>query len=104
MNLVKDKSILHLVDRLGLNDKKWILADHWEADLFAIGIASEENPRRLAYVTTHNKEPGAYDCECGILSEEEEFPYVTSGRYENIGFDELLYALERHLNAKDGNE
>ena len=37
---IKDRSICELVARLDLPRRGWQIAEHWEADLLAVGIAS----------------------------------------------------------------
>jgi hypothetical protein len=97
MNLTKDKSILELIDRLDLEGKQWILADQWDADLFAIGIAAANQPRQLVYISTFNKSAGIYHIECESPSGESDTEYVTTRRHENASFSDLLQALESHL-------
>ncbi len=57
-SLVKDESILRLVSNMStaLDPSRWQVLDHWEADLFAIGIASAADKERHVYVSTRNQQ------------------------------------------------
>ena len=91
--LRKDTSIWSLIAQLAVNlgGESFQLVDHWDADLFAIGIASIKDARRLVYVSTFNKASGtfAYDCE--------EPDGGSVQKNEHADFVELLQIVKRHL-------
>ncbi len=97
MKLQKHKSILQLLDRLNLDERGWAINDHWEADMVAIGIATAENPNHLVYIGTFGLPEGLYnyDCETPTGPDPTDYAEIDSG--EEVGFDELLAAMERHL-------
>jgi hypothetical protein len=97
MNLEKDQGILDLLTKLDVSERGWTIADHWEADLCAVGIALADDPRRLVYVSTYDMEPGRYNYECeesnGLTPED----YSTTETGENVDFHTLLAVMQRHL-------
>ena len=101
MILNKDKSILQLLDLLGLEERGWAVNDHWEADLCAIGITSTSSKGRLVYVSTFDKPEGKFDYECEALRCEAEgdteYEIVDEG--VDVGFHDLVEAVERHLDV-----
>ena len=56
----KDPSIVAFVERVtgALGPAGWQVADHWDGDLCAIGIASASDPERLVYVCTYQQHAG----------------------------------------------
>jgi len=99
MTLNKHESICHLVHELNLRSRGWTILDYWEADLCAIGIASLSSNRRLAYVSTFGKPEGRFDYQCELLPEgvecDTDYDIVDEG--VDVGFVDLLKAMERHL-------
>jgi hypothetical protein len=89
----KDTSIWSVIAHLATNfgGDNFQLVDHWDADLFSVGIASVNDQRRLVYLSTFEKEPGrlAYECESadGGVGE----------RSESTDLPTLLQVVERHL-------
>jgi hypothetical protein len=97
MNLAKDQEILDLLAKLSLSERGWTVADHWEADLCAVGVALAEDPRRLVYISTYDMEPGRYNYECEAPNETIPDDYTTTETGENVDFDTLLAVMQRHL-------
>lgn len=97
-----DESIVDLLQRLELDRRAWVIVDHWEADLTAIGLASPTDVRRLVYVSTFGLEPGryAFESEVGRGEGDESYKVVDSGG--DVSFGRLVEALEQHLGAGDG--
>lgn len=95
----KDKSIRNLVEELKLDQNGWIIVDHWEGDLCAIGIARPQTPRRLVWISTFNKMPGYYDYECEIPAGLEDYEYLSVKEGRDVSFEELLDVLKAHLNG-----
>ncbi|MFY0530539.1 hypothetical protein ACN28I_47690 [Archangium gephyra] len=93
----KDKRILALLARLPMNERGWVIVDHWDADLMAVGIAHPSDVRRLVYVSTFKKENGRYDYECEVPTGAGPDHFTTSDRGEDVEEGALLAALERHL-------
>ena len=102
--LVKDKTILSLIDRLKalMGVDAFDVVDRWDADLCAIGIARPDNHQLLVYVsvpTTRRQlrgfprspppEPGSDD------------PYTPGDELQVQGFDKLVEIIERHFRAVD---
>jgi hypothetical protein len=89
----KDTSIWTLVAQLAaiFGGDSFQLVDHWDADLFAVGIASVREQRLLVYVSTYGKDSGlfAYDCE--------EPDAQSVGKSEQVDLAELVRVVERHL-------
>ena len=63
--LDKDPAILAAIDgllsQLGLDE--FVLADHWEQDLCAVGVASPRDPSVLAYISCYGEPPGRFSDE-----------------------------------------
>lgn len=93
----KDKRILELLARLPMNERGWVIVDHWDADLMAVGIAHPADVRRLVYVSTFKKENGRYDYECEVPTGPEPGNFTTSECGEDVDDGALLAALDRHL-------
>jgi hypothetical protein len=104
MKLEKDESILRLVSLLDLRQRGWTLVDHWDADLCAVGIASNTDPRRLVYVSTYGKKPGTYDYECETPDGAQPTEYRTIEKGEDVSITMLFAALEQHLGLPRGRE
>ena len=99
MNFTKDESILKLLAILELDQRDWSIVDYWEADLCAIGIASNQKLGRLVYISTFNKKPGQYDYECEVLRELDAESYETVRSGTNVDINELLAIMEKHLSS-----
>ena len=93
----KDNRILALLHRLEVEERGWMVVDHWQADLCAIGIAANDNPRKLVYISVYDKLEGLYDYECEAPDgqSDEEYKVVCSG--QNAALDELLAVMNAHL-------
>lgn len=93
----KDQSIKRLLIDLDFDRRGWTVVDHWEADAFAIGIASKPDPRRLVYVSTFRRAPGHFDFEVELPAGPMETDYCILDRGENVPFEDLLKAIVKHL-------
>ena len=101
--LVKDESIHGLLAKLktALGERTFQVVDHWEASLCAIGVASPEEKRVLAYISTFDQPQGYY-----FLSLElppppgSEQAYVPAGEHEHVDFQELARLINKHLDPK----
>jgi hypothetical protein len=98
-SITKDRSIWRLVAELAkrFDAHRFQIIDHWDADLFAIGIARTTEPRRLVYVSTYRQPAGSYSFQCegaaGTLQENAQADVAT--------FDELVDCLRKHLAIDD---
>lgn len=99
-SLDKSPALLDVLRRLRerLGDDAFVIADHWELDLDAIGIASPHDPRYLIYVSVYREPLGCFNYECEIpAAEASEMPYEVQGRGSGVSFDALAGIVERHL-------
>jgi len=92
----KDPAIVELLSQLDLASRGWVVVDHWEGDLSAVGIAHAAEPRRLVYISTFGKAEGRFDYECELPGGSKE-DYEVAAMAEDSTFDELLEAIIRHL-------
>jgi hypothetical protein len=98
--LDKDPAILAALDRLWalLGPDAFILSDHWEQDLCAVGIASPRNPGVLAYISCYGEPPGHFGYELELPSPAcDEFPYLVAGTGSGLSFEELADVVAGHL-------
>jgi hypothetical protein len=97
--LDKTPAILSVLDRLRsrLGPDAFILADHWENDLCAIGIASPRDPRVLVYISTYTELPDRFGYELEMPQLGSDAPYQATGRGTNVSFEELVGVIIEHL-------
>ena len=90
---------MKFLEKIDLPRRGWMVVDHWESDLCALGIAALHDPRRLVYVSTFNMPPGlfSYECEVGVGPNMEE--YTTTGYDNNVTYEELVGAIKQHLST-----
>lgn len=95
----KDRGLQELIARLELTSRGWLVVDHWDADLHAVGLATTRDPRRLAYVSTFMRTAGRFDYECETPAGPgpEDDSYTTTASGQDVDYDTLLRALETHL-------
>ncbi len=96
---MKDKSITDVVRWLEENLGCDLLAvDHWDADLFAIGIAPVERPRRVVYISKFGCSPDRYFAELEDTPPEgSDLPYACLGRRAEVNREALLGIVREHL-------
>ena len=92
--IIKHERILTLLERLRLPERNWSIADHWQADLCAIGITSQLDPTRLVYISTFKRGPGVHYYECEV---QQGSGWETIESAEQASYQELFEALQRHL-------
>jgi hypothetical protein len=99
----KDRSIVDLLDwlRETLGDA-FVVTDHWEADLCAVGISAPRDPARLVYILTWGRPQGHYavELETAPLPDSQE-PYENVGKFDLVSRDELLRIVRKHLRISD---
>jgi hypothetical protein len=96
---MKDKSVLDVVSWLEESLSQKLLAiDHWDADMYAIGIARADHPNELVYVSTWNRPPDRYLVEIeSAPSAGVDLPYTTVARHDDVDRDDLLRIVREHL-------
>jgi hypothetical protein len=98
--LDKDPAILAALDRLWslLGPDAFVLCDHWEQDLCAVGIASPRNPGVLAYISSYGESPGRFGYELELPPPfGDEFPYRVAGTGSDLSIEELAAVVAGHL-------
>ena len=77
--MVKDPSVFEVLAWLEreLGPGAFQIVDHWEGLLFAIGVATADDPGHLVYFELSNEVPGRffYECELPRPASEDEMPY-----------------------------
>lgn len=99
-DLDKDPNILAVLDglRSSLGQLSFCINDHWQADAYAIGIASPFDPRVLIYISTDADSPERYSFELELPARPgNEFPYEVAGRGSEVTFEEILQVVKQHL-------
>ncbi len=102
-DLRKHETILSLIDKLKsrMGDDAFDVVDHWDADLFAVGIAKPDDHDVLAYVCTYGRAVDNYFVSLELPPElDSDLPYRNAGDFEVQTFDELIeIILDHFLNA-----
>lgn len=95
--MTKDQTVRTCVERHAseLGGNRFRVVDHWDADLYAVGLAAIEDPRRLVYVSTFGQVAGRYAFECEEPEEGRE--YRTVARGDAATFEELREIVRAHL-------
>lgn len=98
----KHSSIQHVVAKLReeLGHISFEIVDHWEADLYAIGLARPDNSHVLVYISTFHLPEGEYFVSIELPPEEgDDIPYQPSGEFHNVDFRGLVGLIKRHLGS-----
>ena len=98
--LDKDQSIVmvlfKLYKRMGLN--AFVIYDHWGHDKKAIGITSPQNHGVLVYISTFGAAENDYNVRLELPQKQDtDFPYTEAGKYNGLGFEELVDVIRKHL-------
>lgn len=95
--LTKDASIWRLLSELvdQLDAHEFQVIDHWDADLYAIGLSRADQPERLVYISTYRKSPGHYSYECETPHPDEE--YKVTERADDVNLEQLVKVIRQHL-------
>jgi hypothetical protein len=99
-SLDKDPAILAFLDRLWsrLGPGAFVLADHWEPDLCAVGIASPRDPGVLVYISCYGEPPGRYSYELELPPPPGDgLWYQVAGTGSGLSFEELAGVVAGHL-------
>jgi hypothetical protein len=98
--LDKDPAILAVLTRLWsrLGADAFIVADHWEGDLCAVGIASPCDPRVLVYISCYGEADGRFNYELEVPPPRgDDSLYRVAGRGFGVPFSELVDIVTHHL-------
>ena len=97
---MKDSSITLAVDQLRarFGADAFVIRDHWEADLFAIGIETPHEPGRLVYIATTEARPDRFDVSLELPPKgADELPYTSAGDWANVEWQEVVTLVGEHL-------
>ena len=100
---MKDSSIATAVDRLRARygADAFAIRDHWEADLFAIGIEALHEPGRLVYISTASAVHGHFDVSLEIPPRPaDELPYTPAGEWASVDWPAVVMLVGEHLQLK----
>lgn len=91
---VKYRSIWAFLGQLAreIDSEQYQVVDHWDADLFAIGVASLGEPGQLAYVSTYQQEADHFAVECEMPGSD-----TVAARGVGLTFDAAVEMIRRHL-------
>jgi hypothetical protein len=90
------KALEQLTLRLGAD--AFQVADHWEADLGAVGVAGVSDVQRLVYFCQRQDDPTRYDAFLEVApAVGSELPYAEAGEFENLTVDDLVRVIADHL-------
>jgi hypothetical protein len=97
MNKAKEIQAVLAWLREQLGDR-FVVIDHWDADLNAIGVASPEDPHRLVYICAGSEEPERYFVELETApSEGSDLPYESVGKFTSVDREQLARIVKDHL-------
>lgn len=84
--------------RSRLGPEAFVVNDHWETDLCAVGIASPRDPRVLVYITCYGERPERIGYELELPPPPgAEFPYQVAGQGSAVTLEELAEVVAGHL-------
>jgi hypothetical protein len=98
--LHKEPAILDVLRRLQsrFGSGAFVVADHWEQDLCAVGIADPCEPGLLVYISIFGEEVGRFGYELELPPPPGcETPYQVAGRGSGLSFEELTRVVAKHL-------
>lgn len=97
----KHKSIQDLINSIIkiFGKDTFEIKDHWD-DFFAIGF---ESNKKLIYISTYKLKPKNYSYECEILLDDEETPYMSYDRAENVSFERIIKVIENFFKVSSIN-
>ncbi|MFN6208432.1 MAG: hypothetical protein ACK49R_18540 [Planctomycetota bacterium] len=98
--LDKDPVIVAALARLSscLGPDAFVLADHWDSDPCAVGVASPRDGGVLVYITCHGERPDRFGYELELPpSHDDDFPYQVASSGSALSFEELAVVVAEHL-------
>ena len=100
----KDASIVRAVAALEAHfGDDLLVADHWDADLMAIGVSARSEPARLVYLSTFRRAPGRFYAELELPSAPgSAVPYEKGEVFADVDLDTLTEIVARHLGLTSG--
>jgi len=99
--LDKDISIINSLERLSkdLGKGTFVIQDHWDGDLNAVGIAKQENAGILVYISIFGCSEGRYDVHLELPPKLEDPPYEDAAEYYNVDYLSLAVIVSKHFEA-----
>jgi hypothetical protein len=87
-----------LRDRLG---PTFLVIDHWDGDLCAIGVAATHDPKQLVYISSWNRPGGRYFVELETApAPGSEMPYTSVSKFDTVDREELACIVAQHLTPR----
>lgn len=80
-----------------LGSDAFVVTDHWDSDISAIGISSPHNRGVLVFISCYGNLPGRYGYELELPPKTDDFPYEVVGRSSDVSFEELARVVADHL-------
>ncbi len=85
----------HLEATLGVST--FVITDHWEADLLAVGVTNPSNPNALAYIAIEGA-PGHFTVIIeGPPKPGSDVPYEDIGRFQCNCLDDVVWVVRDFL-------
>ena len=96
--LTKDESLLDVLSRLraDLGKEAFLIRDHWDADLCAVGIERPGPGGQLVYISTWQRPAGSYYVELEVPADSGA-SYEVAARFDSVEYSELLELVRGHL-------
>ena len=92
------EAIHELRARLGAD--AFTIADHWEADRYAIGLSAPADQGRLVYISTYGKLPGRFDASLELPPiAGRDLPYTPAGDIADLDIEALAALLREQLHV-----
>jgi hypothetical protein len=98
MNTAKDPTLVAVLRQLrkDLGPNAFVVEDHWEADLNAVGIARPSDRRFLIYIATWPEVSGL-SFQCEFPASDGDMPYESADMIDGATYEQLLSAARLHL-------
>jgi hypothetical protein len=85
----------HLESALGRDS--FVVTDHWEADLLAVGVANPSNPDALAYIAVEGAAGQFTVIIEGLPKPGSDMPYEDIGRFQCKDLDDVTWVVQDFL-------
>ncbi len=100
--LKKETKIIKLLEKLRVETRGWLVVDHWDADLCAVGVAACADLRKLVYISTYKQPKDRYYYACEAASPMGGDDNCTVASADGVSFAELLDVMVKHLQELEG--